>query len=286
LGILGKVVFIEGLNLPSSYERSKDVNTDIEKYNNITAIVDGYNSALADISTGFEALGRAKKTLRSILGEYSNGIFQDRLSDFEIGSDSQVNASKKYITKNAWSYILQKYQIFNLVSNHKKEEIERQIRHGDLPPFTVESVMVMMDGLRTNISSLLDEAIKEVFEFLRPHRNHYKTNSEFEVGSKVILEYYMDVTSWSIHLSYTRDQNIRCLDNVFSLLDGKGPVKYPGDLLTTMRSAFQEKRMGCETKYFKVKWFKKGTLHIEFKRLDLLSELNRIGGGNRLKPGA
>jgi hypothetical protein len=44
--------------------------------------------------------------------------------------------------------------------------------------------------------------------------------------------------------------------------------------------------MGCETKYFKVKWFKKGTLHIEFKRLDLLSELNRIGGGNRLKPGA
>ena len=37
----------------------------------------------------------------------------------------------------------------------------------------------------------------------------------------------------------------------------------------------------CETDYFRVRWFLKGTVHIWFKREDLLAELNRIGSGGK-----
>ena len=36
--------------------------------------------------------------------------------------------------------------------------------------------------------------------------------------------------------------------------------------------------------YFKFKWFRNGNLHIEFKREDLLTELNRVGGEGQVKP--
>lgn len=59
----------------------------------------------------------------------------------------------------------------------------------------------------------------------------------------------------------------------------------PGGLLTALQES--ERRRDCpvyaETEYFKVRGFLKGTTHLEFKRLDLLDELNRIAGGGALK---
>jgi hypothetical protein len=34
-----------------------------------------------------------------------------------------------------------------------------------------------------------------------------------------------------------------------------------------------------------LKWYKNGNCHIEFKRMDLVAELNKRAGGNRLKGG-
>jgi hypothetical protein len=130
---------------------------------------------------------------------------------------------------------------------------------------------------------LLDETISEAFETLRPRRSHLKTNSEYEVGKKVILSYIVEV-GYSFMATYAENR-LRSIDNAFHLLDGKGPIKYPGDLVTTLRSALQQKTIRCETEYFSCEWYKNGNLHLTFKRLDLVRELNKRAGGSRLRKG-
>jgi len=66
-------------------------------------------------------------------------------------------------------------------------------------------------------------------------------------------------------------------------MDGKGPIKYPGDMTTQIQATIQDKKDTCETEYFKCKWYMKGTLHLEFKRMDLVEKLNKMVGGNRLR---
>ena len=94
-----------------------------------------------------------------------------------------------------------------------------------------------------------------------------------------------DTSYGGCHINYHwGEQRLRCIDNVFHLLDGKGPIKWPGDLVTMIKEAMRDKEWVCETEYFSCKWFKKGSLHIKFKRMDLVKELNKRAGGNRIKP--
>jgi hypothetical protein len=130
------------------------------------------------------------------------------------------------------------------------------------------------------------EAVVEVFDRLRPVRGYdhgYKTNKLYEVGERVIKEYAV-TQAWGrgkFRLAYGRtgiEQLVRCLDNVMHLLDGKGPVhSHNGPLVDALNS--HENFGHVETEYFEAKCFKKGTLHLRFKRLDLLRELNLRGSG-------
>ena len=45
----------------------------------------------------------------------------------------------------------------------------------------------MLEGTLANTSTFIEEAVHEVFEFLRPRNSRYKTNTEFEIGKRVIL---------------------------------------------------------------------------------------------------
>ena len=127
------------------------------------------------------------------------------------------------------------------------------------------------------------EFISETFNLLRPPGSEYKTNTEYEIEEKVILDYIIDNNYGFITMSYSGRRNLTSLDNCFHLLDGKEVAKYPNNAATIMNSAINDKKWECETEYFEFRWYKKGSLHIRFKRLDLVRRLNQLAGGNHLK---
>ena len=127
------------------------------------------------------------------------------------------------------------------------------------------------------------EFIRETFNLLRPPGSEYKINTEYEIEEKVVLDYIIDNNYGFITMSYSGRQNLTSLDNCFHLLDGKEVAKYPNNAATIMNSAINDKKWECETEYFEFRWYKKGSLHIRFKRLDLVRRLNQLAGGNHLK---
>jgi hypothetical protein len=100
-----------------------------------------------------------------------------------------------------------------------------------------------------------------------------------QVPGNIILGWYCE-RAWSgteFRVNYHRQKELHAIDGVFHLLDGKGPIKTcTGPLETAIQNASDGKG---ETDYFKFKRFKNHNLHLEFKRLDLVKELNlRVTG--------
>jgi hypothetical protein len=58
---------------------------------------------------------------------------------------------------------------------------------------------------------------------------------------------------------------------------------YNGELMDAVSATRKDGDGRGETTYFRFRCFKRGTLHIAFKRMDLVDELNRIAGGKNLR---
>ncbi|WP_047303039.1 DUF4942 domain-containing protein, partial [Pseudomonas fluorescens] len=96
----------------------------------------------------------------------------------------------------------------------------------------------------------------------------------FRIGPKVIMEGMVEPSFKSglciRYGSWAKDK-LNDLDRVFQTLDGK-PFQ-PHALTSAMDAAFQAGEV-FENENYRAKAFKKGTLHLEFLRLDLLDKVN------------
>jgi hypothetical protein len=212
--------------------------------------------------------------LRPRASQYSHGV------DYEKPQDTM-----KEVKKEVWRHLVQRMELRRILSIKRSEELDKQIETGEgLPDVTMEGLLGMIEGTLGRAGMFIEEAVREVFEWLRPHGDHYKTNSQFEVGPKVVRSYAVrrSYSGPGFQVIYDRQQNITALDNVFHALDGKGSIakSYHGPLTDAIVAS--QDGTG-ETEYFKFRCFKNHNLHLTFKRLDLVAKLNQVAGGMRLR---
>ena len=212
------------------------------EHQTITAIVENVALALADIEKGFALLSGAKNRLGGVLGHdsYYDSVIDSQLSNYNLDKASENSA--KLVTRNAWKYILAQTGLNQYMTAKRRKELEEQIEKNELPPLTVENIVGTLQGLAGKVNGLLEESIKEVFDWLRPRHKWgtgaLKTNCKFRVGPKVIIGWAVErgYGGTRFHINYHRDGDFRALGNVFSLLDGKGVLKYPHDLHAVQRN--------------------------------------------------
>ena len=256
----------------------------------IVQLVATYEESLSKAKEAFSLLDKASKENKAIFG-----------SDFYWlpTQDANYGATKRRFTESVWRYIFKQTGIDSLLTETKSKLFTKQIHDGDMPEITVANVMGILDGildgLRCDAPALLQETVTEVFRWLTPPRreyDHYNDYSDFQVGKKVIVRSHdtrfnmVEVNQWAL-------QRLRSLDNVFHLLDGKGVAE--DNLVIAIRTAIREQETTCETEYFSCKWnplsyleATGSTIHITFKKQELVDDLNRKGAAGRqeLKRGA
>ena len=186
-----------------------------------------------------------------------------------------------------WDRIIDLSGVRQLLSIDEAKKLDGLIRNRELPEITPDSVRDLANSYRSQIGELHAAAVREVFEMLRPRWSRYKTNTEFELGEKVILSGWVRLLVGRNHfdLNYDHHAEATALENVFRALDGQGQVAkshFP-DLYHAIEKAGPE-GIG-ETSLFAFKCFANGNLHLKFKRADLVTALNRVAGGHRLKEG-
>lgn len=262
---------------------NRPFTTDLAKRETLSAMIGTYQQATRNIEEAYAILETAEKSLRAVFLDKPGYRFSaNERNNTDVGkvASDAINAK---IKKDAWGVIVERMELRRLLSIKRRTELDNQIEKGELPELTDESVMALFETSAAKVNVYLEEAVTEVFDYLRPPQSKYKTNTEFELGKRVILAWQVE-KGWSggaFRVNCHRAKYLTALDNVFSMIDGNGPVKsYHGSLHNAITSS---KDGTGKTDYFRFRCCLNGNLHLEFLRLDLVVKLNAVAGGNRLR---
>lgn len=252
----------------------------------IADIVTNWGIIKDKIEQGCRALREADELLTITFG---HDTFTRRLSmtPLRLDSPEEIIASVRH---EAWRAMVERMEVRRVLSVKRAREIDQALKDGHmidgspLPEITAERILEMVQSFSMNLNDFLAQAVKEVFDFLRPG-GWYVTNvmGKCEIADRVILQYMIDRRyGGGFRVRFSREAEVRALDNVFHLLDGAGTTKsHYGELF----DAISQSPTGAgETTYFEFKCYKNGNLHLKFKRPDLVKKLNAIAGGANLKP--
>jgi hypothetical protein len=210
-----------------------------------------------------------------------------RSNHYEGLDFSRVDEVLEAVEREIWGVIVARSGVYKMLSDKRAREVSEQLDRGKLPALTHANVAAWITNIQGTADELLREKITEVFNWLRPHSS-YKTNSPFELGRKVVLEYIVERAdprwAWRVTVSHGRRQMMASMETLFKTLDGKGQTTtgWRSDLDHAIEKSSPEDARG-ETEYFRFRAFRNGNLHLEFKRMDLVTKLNAIAGGKNLK---
>lgn len=241
-----------------------------------------YAANIALIRSNIEQLKQCTKNLREAFGEHDSRYHFDINLSYQHGRTSSEDGIYDGMKRAAWRILSNKLGLRNVMSVKRRKEFDEQLERGELPEITEETIVTVLLGLIGQAKEFAKEAAKEVFDILRPRgwSSKYKTNNVFKIGKRVILAYAVE-RGWSdtngFRASYHKEQELIAIDGVFHLMDGKGIMREDrGPLVKAISEAKEGKG---ETPYFSFKCFKNRNLHIQFKRLDLVKQLNGLAVG-------
>lgn len=259
------------------------------KRTSITELVAAWRQCEADIIEAYRLLVASEERLDKFFG--SDHYFSlERLSGrgrTDTPDYQKPQETLAHLKKTVWGVLINRMELKRVLSIKAVTELDAQIESGEgLPDITEEGVQGLLKGTMEQIPKFIEDAIKEVFEILTPYGHwtgdRYVTNSAFKVNRRVIITWAVE-RKWSgggYRVRYGTEK-LRALDRVFHALDGNGSaaVTYQGELVDSIEAANSGEG---ETQYFRWRAYHNGNLHVEFKRQDLLDELNSVACGKAL----
>lgn len=266
------------------------MNTELIPRQTLAQMAEAYASAESEIRQAFELLAKASERLK--LSFNQTGY---RFTGWGVGihgtKHNDAEAFMRDVKRDVWAALVDRLELRRIASVERCKEIDRQIETGEgMPDITLSTLLAMVEGSFKGVPQMIEQAVQEVFNMLRPgsRGSHYVTNQKgkWEIRDKVILPYRLDdVSQYTRHfcVNYSYQAELRALDNVFHMMDGKGCVKSVNGPLVDAIYVTPVTSAGGETDYFEFKCFKNRNLHLRFKRPDLVAKLNQIAGGARLK---
>lgn len=263
--------------------------TDLTTRQTVAELVATYERAVTGIRVGFARVARAEDELTAA---FDSGSFKytfsvrDKYNHHGIDFDDPESCIA-VLKREVWKRLVDRLEIRRMISIQRATQLDQQLEREEWPEITVENVLSWANGIQDKLPDMIQEAVEEVFDWLRPRGQKYKTNSEFEIGQRVILTWVLEETQWQnkFHVSHYSQKHLTALENVFTALDGQGMVA-KGSWQSVLADAINTTPLDVgrgETDYFKFKCFKNRNLHLEFKRPDLVDKLNKMAGGMRLR---
>lgn len=245
-------------------------------------VVTIYERAERDIRDGLALIVRAKAQLDRAFGSGIGVSIVDRWQRLHPENPEDVMEN---VRRQCWRELVERLELRRFMSIKEWKKLEEQIKDGTPPELTRENVTAMAHQYQQRMPQMLGEAVEEVFDWLRPPGSRYKTNTELEIGERVILGGVVEAGYGRepFRTNYYFEPQLSALENCFTALDGRGSITkgHYSELSSAIKSSPDG---NGETQYFRFKCFKNRNLHLQFKRLDLLARFNAIAGGRRLRP--
>jgi hypothetical protein len=279
-----------------SYEERKtfDECTNQIEFTNLFSLREAKYKSVID---SFIQAKKAAEEFKSKLSEVAYN--RDNIDDLTMNLKGFVNK----LNHSAWQKILDesKFDTY-LTTNVKKNFLENGFKRQQKIAFNQSNMWELFSILIQNQSNIMDNCIIEVFDYLtkyhdenREHIEGWKTNDYYKVNMKFILPNLVKSDSYGFSMGcYDYRATYTDIDKILCYLTGQKYEKQydeDGNLIagiTNIREALEKrfkemKETGCtkkkaESTFFKLKFYKKGTVHFEFKDKKLWEYFNLKAG--------
>lgn len=176
------------------------------------------------------------------------------------------------VTKRAWWYAIDAFKARERLSHQRYYELERLIED-KAPPLTIKRVM-RLHLTRKEQEENLKEIVYFVGRWLRPYFRPGEPDDGWKLEKKAIVNLIDTTYGGGFEIRYHYRDYIEELEKCFLYLDGQKPNEFT--ISKIINEAGAEHKKQASTPYFDFKWYKNGSLHIFFNRMDLVEKFNDI----------
>ena len=315
-GVEIAIVYLKKTTAERKTDMFNDLQGNTEEFNLAQALSDGTALNRPDFIRdmvgwkkgaveGFEDLVKAFEKISYYLGPLLKGmsytlpsIIEKSLAEKKQGE--KVAHFNQVITDLSWGSIFTQADFRKVLTMRMQQNFDKHRTVQGQRVFSEENIRSLLEMLLFNQNQIIEQCIEDTFDTMtkyaednRVYREGWKTNDRYEVNKKVILPHFVECSKWSGGMgfaSYTRDIWLNDIDKSLCFLSGikfyDCPPKYPYDgpqeeplfksIYETLRTAFRTGDMECESEFFKIRMYKKGTLHLVFKDLTLHRRMNEF----------
>jgi hypothetical protein len=280
-----------------------DKSTGIVSYTTAGQMASIYQQSVPQILAAVKVLQDHMRQIRETFPVERSGLRTFELAISVCGTDD-FSSMERELKRAAWASLISKLQLERVMSAKKRQEMHDALgqsaeavklrrKNADpidsFPDVTPESILEVLSTYADSAGEFLNDSCLEIYQWLKPGaRDGYKTNvkNRWKLGKKVIRSFALGDPRFMIRyrVSFDFERYFHTMDTIFHLLDGKGiPPNHRGPLVEAINATLISSDGYGETEYFKFRCCKNRSLHLEFKRPDLVNAFNlRCGCPNAL----
>ena len=197
--------------------------------------------------------------------------------------------------KDAWLAVLRLMDFHRWLDKKQTDEMISDVsRHGHFP-FTAENIKSTLANVIAQRQQLFEQSTWNVFEaltrYFKGNTNYHegwKSNDAFKVNPKLVFPYGVSYDrrfgGFSEAYGSSAIDIYADLDRVLSVLDGIpfDQIATIGHAISTAIRNHPDTPQKTSSHYFEIRYFKKGTVHLKWKRRDLLDKFSATAAQGRL----
>lgn len=174
---------------------------------------------------------------------------------------------KDEIRLKFWEHILQKVGMEKYLTANLRKKFGEYVEQQGAMALTKENISQVLETILLNSKGIMQQAVVAVFDLFtsyhkenRCHVEGWATNNSWKVNRKVILPNYIKFEYGKFGQSYHRNDEFNDIDRAMCYLAGKR-----FEDIVTISKAIHPTEGQAESEFFRLRYFKKGTIHLEFK---------------------
>lgn len=250
----------------------------IVRYSYVQDIVSKYKDAVELFDTVMDGNNRMNELCNS-MGVQPIVFGARKVQDVNSYSSGAITRDvfKKTLQKSLWRHVFNQFGMEKYVTRKVIDDLNRAIELASDMPFTMKNIYRMAQMLVATHGNRMQQTLVETFEYIcslsaenSTAGEKWKTNSDYMINRRFIVPYltsydkYMTRTNCYVSLGYYREYTK--IDDIVKALCHITGTNY--DNISNISTFVRETRMNWgqwyEWGFFRIRGYKKGTMHFEF----------------------
>jgi len=181
---------------------------------------------------------------------------------------------RRDVDAGGWAYLMRESGLRTFMDAKARRDWDSNLYEGkDIPELTGDNIAATFKTLHDSRDELFERGVLQCFRRLSWD---YKTNNPRKFGKRIIVERLVCADrNW---LSFRNDtcSELDDLARVFYVMDGKPQPDHRSGFYNRLDDAAKAQAPQIEDDYCALRWYKRGTGHLTFKRPELVERLNQI----------